>query len=60
MGKSAHREMEEAAQAASDASREATLVEVLAFFLAHRDSPLTIAELERAFEERFFEVEKDE
>lgn len=51
---SAHREMQEAVQAASDASRAQTLEEVREFFAEHVSSPLTIVELVRAFEERFF------
>ncbi len=51
---SAHREMQEATQRASDESRTQALNEAYAFIIEFRDSALTRAEIERAFVERFF------
>ena len=51
---SAFKEREADVQAAWDESRRVTLDECFAFIVEHRDSALTLPELERAFAERFF------
>jgi hypothetical protein len=56
---SAHKAEQLAVQDAWDDSRRVTLDECFAFIVEHKDSALTLPELERAFAERFFADETE-
>ncbi len=55
MGKSAHRELQDAAQRAADKAREFALIEVLGWLVSLNANP-AFAEVERAFRDNWFET----